>query len=284
MNIAKVRMESSVLFMPTDITVLMPDNLPETTAPRKVVWLLHGAGGDCRTYLYGADMESVLRKHPALVVMPSAINSDYGNYEHFGRGYDFPSFFFEELMPFVQSCFGGSCAPADNFIVGASMGGYGAACLGLQHPERFGAVGILGASLRESAFLEPYRSLDGRAFRTLAMRDRTRFPTEYGSPEEGIKPKEINVIAKYPTVQDFLDSADCMWNRFPEAARAGKLPRFYVACGTKDLFYKPCLRFQELSERLGVQDHVFFKFEEGVGHDPAFFDAEVGCFMDYCKV
>lgn len=45
------------------------------------------------------------------------------------------------------------------------------------------------------------------------MAHRTDFPAEYGDPAVGIKPEEINVIAKYPTVQAFLDSPECMYRR-----------------------------------------------------------------------
>ena len=283
MHITKLRMESKILFMPVNVTVLLPESLPQAGKYR-VVWLLHGAGGDERTSLYSMNFDLWLQKHPAMVIMPSALNSDYGNYEHFGSGYNFPAFFFEELMPFIQTAFAASPKREDNFLVGTSMGGYGAASLGLQHPERFADIGMIGASLRESAFLAPYRSLDGESFRQLAMADRTKFPTEYGDPKEGIKTKEINVIAKYPTVQDFLYSPDCMWNRFPEVAAEGKLPRFYVACGTKDLFYEPCRRFQKLAEEQGVSDRVFFHFVENVGHDGGFFAEEVGRFLDVCDV
>lgn len=284
MNIASLRMESKVLFMPADVTILMPEEAPSPGERLKVVWLLHGAGGDCRTFLYSTDFDGIMKKHRALIVMPSGLNSDYGRYERFGRGFDFPAFFFEELMPFVTANFAASPDPANHYIEGVSMGGYGAMLLGLMHPERFAAIGMLGASLRESPFLEAYRGMDSDCFRSDAMADPRRFPTEYGDPGHGIKPKEVNVITKYPTIQAFFDSPDCMWNRFPEVASAGKLPQIYVACGTRDLFYEPVCRFRALTERLGVQDKVYFKIAEGVGHDEAFFDQEIGCFMDHYHI
>jgi S-formylglutathione hydrolase FrmB len=285
MNIATIRLESTVLFMPTEVTVLMPEDVKAADEKFKVVWLLHGAGGDSKTFLYTADFDNMMAKHRILIVMPSALNSDYGSYPRFGRGYDFPRFFFEELMPFIYDTFAASRRPEDNYIEGASMGGFGAMSLGLAHPEKFHAIGMLGASLRESSFLLPYQDdPDCERFRADALADPRRFPTEYGSPAWGIKPKEVNVIAKYPTIRDFFASPDCMWNRFPEVVKEGRLPQIYVACGKNDLFYEANLRFQALVEQMHVTERVHFHFADGVAHDEPFFDAQLGAFMDYYQL
>ena len=270
--------------MPTDVTVLLPETPPEAGERFKAVWLLHGANGDHRSFLYSAPFREMLARHRCVVIMPSALNSDYGKYDAFGTGYDFPAYFFDELMPFIRGTFPVSEAREDNFLVGVSMGGYGAASLGLMHPERFAALGILGASLRESAFLAPYESEKSEVFRAAALADPTAFPTEYGPAQLGIKLKEVNVICKYPTIKAFLDSPDCMWRRFPEVVKAGTLPEMYVACGTEDLFYQPTLRFQALAEAQGESDRVKFVIAEGVGHDGRFFDGQIGCFMDHFHI
>lgn len=280
MNIATIRMMSKILFMPTAVTVLLPENI-KIDKKYKVVWLLHGACGDHQTYLYSVAFEQFMSRHDIIIVMPSALNSDYGNYEQFGTGYHFATFFFEELMPFIYATFPVSQKREDNFIEGASMGGFGAMSLGLQRPEKFAAIGMLGASMRESDFLKPYEEMTSAEFRKIAIERKSEFPTEYGNPEEGIKLKEINVITKYPTIKDFLASSDCMWRRLPEAAARGELPQLYVACGTEDLFYKATLRLKELVRELNIEERVFFKIAEGVGHSSDFFDKEIGCFMDY---
>lgn len=284
MNIASIRLESRVLFMHTDISVLLPEGALPCGDKLKVLWLLHGASGDHRSYLYSADLAGYMRRHPCMIVMPSALNSDFGKYEQFGTGYDFPAYFFDELMPFVRASFPASCRREDNYIVGASMGGYGAMSLGLMRPELFAAIGMLGASMRECPFLKGYEDMDSASFRALALADPAAFPTEYGDPTAGIKLKEINVITKYPTIRAFLDSPECMWRRFPEVAAAGELPDIYAACGSKDLFFEPNMRFKRLVEELGLQNKVTFSFAEGVGHEQAFFNGEIGRFMDHCGI
>ena len=58
-----------------------------------------------------------------IAILPSAGNSDYGNWPDYGRGYDFPRFFFDELMPFIYNSFPVSSKRVDNYIAGQSMGG-----------------------------------------------------------------------------------------------------------------------------------------------------------------
>lgn len=271
MHQATVKLKSKVLFMNTDFTVLLPEKLAKNGEKFKVLWLLHGAGNDHTEWLYNTGLTNHLRGHDTIAVLPSALNSDFGAYPDFGTGYDFPKFFFEELMPFVHGNFPASSRPENNFIAGASMGGYGAMELGLMHPERFGGIAAFGSSMREAEYLDPYVNMTGWEFRSFAMANRKLFRTEYGNPDEGIKPKEINVIAKYPTVQDFLDSPECMYRRFPEKLKEGNLPHMYFLVGTEDLFYEPNVRFKAYVESLGA-DNVTFEFEDGYGHDERLWD------------
>lgn len=284
MHIATIRFMSKALFMPTEVTVLLPEEPRNPGEKLKAVWLLHGACGDHKTFLYQVDFDRILRKHHAAVIMPSALNSDYVDYERFGTGYRFTKYFFEELMPFAQSTFGVSERREDNFIEGVSMGGFGAMSLGLLHPEKFAAIGMLGASLRESRFLKDYEEKSTEEFRADALSNPQAFPTEYGAKEVGIKPKEVNVITRYATVREFLDSPDCAWNRLPEVAARGELPYIYAACGTADLFYEANLRLRERMRELGVEEKAYFRVPEGVGHDNAFFGQEIENFMDCFEI
>ncbi len=84
------------------------------------------------------------------------------------------------------------------------------------------------------------------------------------------------MIAKYPTVQAFIDSHDCMWERLPEAAAAGSMPLTYIACGTNDLFYPTTRKFEEKTRELGLSDRIHFHFEPDTAHDEDFFDRQLG--------
>ncbi len=280
MHILKIRFKSRHLAMPTYVAVLLPDSVTEDARKRKVLWFLHGAMQDYEDQLQDDAFMDAVKDRDLIVVIPDGLNSDFGNYEDFGNGYDFPSYFFDELLPFVYANFPASDEPADNFIAGASMGGFGAMELGLLHPEKFGGIAAIASSMRESEFLQPYLDSPMEDFKRDALENPKDFPTEYGFGQSGIKRKEVNVIAKYPTVQDFYDSPECMWNRFPEVVSAGNLPRLYVACGTDDLFYPPTRKFEEMAEDAGVKDSRFV-FADGVGHEEPFFDVQLGESLDW---
>ena len=89
------------------------------------------------------------------------------------------------------------------------------------------------------------------------------------------------MIAKYPTIRAFIDSNECMWERLPEIAARGVMPRTYIACGTNDLFYSTTKKFEEKSAELGLSDRIHFHFEENTAHDEEFFDRQLGESLDW---
>ncbi len=280
MHILRTRFQSRILSMPTHVAVLLPDSVTEDAHKRKVLWYLHGAMEDSEDVIQDDAFVDAVRDRDLIAVVPDGLNSDYGCYEDFGTGYDFPGYFFDELMPFVYANFPASDAREDNLIAGASMGGFGATELGFMHPEKFGGICAIASSLRESEFLQPYLDRPMEDFRRDALANPTDFPTEYGPPQFGIKRKEVNVIAKYPSVQAFYDSPECMWNRFPEVVKAGNLPRLYIACGTNDQFYPATKKFEAKAEELGVTDKKFV-FVDGAGHIGPFFYAQLSEGLDW---
>ncbi len=280
MHTLNIHFRSQILSMPTHVIVLLPDSVTEADHKRKVLWFLHGAMEDSEDIIENNGFIDAIRDRDLITVIPDGLNSDFCCYEDFGSGYDFPGYFFEELMTFVYNNFPASDAREDNFIAGASMGGFGATELGFLKPEKFGGITAIASSLRESAFLHPYLHRPMEDFKRDALENPTDFPTEYGPPELGIKRKEVNVIAKYPSVQAFYDSPECMWNRFPEVVSSGNLPRLYIACGTADQFYPATKKFEELANDLDVTDKVF-SFADGIGHEVSFFNKELGKSLDW---
>ena len=242
MNQLIIRYNSRLLMMKVPVWVLRPAAKPYSDTAEfyqsgkkfKVVWLLHGATCDPEDFLLQDDLLKHAESRDTMYVMPFALNSDYADHMEFAGGYPYARHFFEELMPFIRNAFPASAAREDNLIAGYSMGGAGALMLGLMRPELFSVVMPLGASQRDAGFLQPYLDLTGAQFRTLAESDRKTFPTEYGDPSWGITLKEINMIARYPTVRDYVNSAECTGPRLIESIGKPDMPEFYFCCGDKD--------------------------------------------------
>lgn len=281
-----INYKSKLMHMPVRISVILPD-LPDDQKPAefyasgkkyKVLWLLHGGSGDNFDWLYFSNIVRHAAKRDVIVVSPNALDSDFANQPQFAGGWMFADFFFDELMPYIHGFFPASDKPEDNFITGLSMGGAGTLMLTFMHPEKFGGMAPLSCSLRKSPFLEDMREMTSSEFRTLAMEDRTRFPSEWGDPKAGITVKEINCICKYPTIGDYLDSCEYTWPRYAEVY--DRLPKMFFGAGMKDLCYPKVLEFKEYSEKLGAKN-VTFDFVPGYAHEWDFWDLEIVKVMDF---
>ncbi len=264
MHEISAEINSKIMMTKMPVHVLVPE---ETGRSFPVIWLLHGATESGEDLLYHCNLNHEMdhREKQAVLVLPDGLNSDFANQPQFGNGYMFADFFFEELMPFIYHTTCASQAPKENIISGYSMGGAGALMLGLNKPELFGLIAPLGAGMRDPNFLQEDLSLTGDAFRLKATVNRTAYPTEYGDPAEGITLKEINMIAKYPTVNDYVNSMECTGKRFIEC-NFEKLPPIWFCCGEEDGCYSKVKDFVTFANSIGA-GNVSFTSLPGLNHD-----------------
>lgn len=272
-----INLRSVVLSGPTDLSVIVPGppvggNAKEfygRSKKYKVLWLLHAGKGDRNDWLRSIALSRMISDREVIAVIPNGMNSDFANHPHFGHGYNFTDFFFEELMPFIYKWFPASDHPKDNFLAGISMGAAATWMYGLRHPEKFASIAPLSSAPKTYSVLEPYRALTAAEFRTKVMADPKAFPAQSGNPKDGMHLKELNMITKYSTVGQFLDSYEHTWDRFREAAAAGKLPKTYlpcgISCGPTDHSSERVLKFKQDAEKLGVRD-ITYDLVPGYGH------------------
>jgi S-formylglutathione hydrolase FrmB len=284
--------QSRILGIPTDVSFLLPDS-PFGRPPGdfyrcgkkfKILWLLHGAGGDNREFLYNTHIAGLAKRREIVVAMPEALNSDYASHPQMFGGYDYTGFFFEELMPMVQGWLPVSSSPLDTYLAGFSMGGAGALLLGMGHPQIFGGIASLGSSVQDPAFLRSYRDLTAAEFRALTSARPKDFPTAYGPPGGGILRKEVNAICKYETVGAYLDSPECLWDRFAEKAGESALPRkVFFGCGDDDKAKPHLLKFKDYAESLGTNGFSY-TFVPGYGHQLEVCDVLFPAVFDYFEL
>ena len=110
MSLATFNFESTCLQGNTTVSVILPDK-PRNLTPQafygsgkkyKVLWLLHGTFGDHSDWLRKSNIELYACEKDLIVVMPSGLNANYANWEHFSIGYNMYDFLTEELMPLIQ--------------------------------------------------------------------------------------------------------------------------------------------------------------------------------------
>ena len=113
MSILQFTFESECLNNNTQISVILPDK-PRALTPEafygngrkyKVLWLLHGTFGDHTDWVRKTNIEMYAVERNLVVVMPSALNSNYSNWENTMLGFNMFDFLTEELMPLIYGWF-----------------------------------------------------------------------------------------------------------------------------------------------------------------------------------
>lgn len=245
MAIFRGTIKSQKLMKETDITVIMPYDYPaqDQQVPCRVVYLLHGLGGNNACWTRYSNVERYARKYGIAVVMPDGYRSFYSNAK-FGRPvYDYIT---EELPAMINSMFNVSTKREDTFITGQSMGGYGALKCALGRPDLYCAVGsISGVTDFQKRF-----PID-RSDNTRAPEMRQIFGEEPVLPEDGDLFVLAERVAKLP---------------------ADQRPKVFTCCGTEDFLYNYNISFKNLMERLPYD----FRYMEWSGvHDWVFFDEAI---------
>lgn len=140
------RFYSKYLAHQTNVCVLMPEFYgkdPKDDYP--VLYLLHGRGDDCTSYVRNSRIERYVEECGIIAVLPTAGTSFYVDGVN-GKRYF--SFLTKELPEIIKSWFPAAKDPSKTYIAGISMGGYGALKIGLTYPEHFAGIGIMSAGIR----------------------------------------------------------------------------------------------------------------------------------------
>lgn len=137
---ADISMEfhSDSLNLDTRMMLFIPQ---KSTEKPKVLYLLHGLCGNCYSWIKFTGIERMCGNYA--VVMPEVGRSFYTDT---ATEQKYWTFIADELPAIVSSVFNVSAEREKTFVMGYSMGGYGAVKLALNRPERFkAAVSLSGA-------------------------------------------------------------------------------------------------------------------------------------------
>ena len=270
MALVEMNFESQYLCNNHVISIILPDK-PRAVKPKDfytskkypVLWLLHGTFGDHSDWLRKSNIELYACENDLIVVMPSAMNSNYASWPAFAMGYNMWDYLFEELMPLIYNWFPASDKREDNFIAGLSMGGGGTAKYAIYHPEKFAAAAILSSAPRnlevaQAAEIEAYK----KGVRAL-------------SADTPAMARVLNAIEREGGVEGYLASRENVWAKLKEyEGKPDSLPKLYVACGTNDkIAYPAFLKFKEYCEELGIPAR--FQAIEGYEHEWRFWDITI---------
>ena len=237
----------------TDVNIILPD-LPYTGDPKTfyseddkypVIWLLHGTYGDYTDWLRKANTELYATEKKVAVVMFSALNTNYINWDNFAMGHREYSYLIDELMPMVHAWFPVSRKREDNFIAGLSMGGRGTCVYAFSRPDLFAGAYVMSSAPNE--LKEP-------------------------DPASQFSIREQNLIDAFGGMDHYKASILNVWDRAKECVeKKADLPVMYFACGDKDpIAYKNFKIFEKLADEIGFPAK-FFDIP-GYSHEWRFWD------------
>jgi S-formylglutathione hydrolase FrmB len=136
---------------PTHVRVLLPagyDSSPRKRYP--VLYLLHGALDDGRSWTDKGEAERATAGLPLIVVMPDA-GSDgyYSDWWNSGAGGppEWETFHVGELIPWVDDHLRTIPARRGRAVAGLSMGGFGAFSYAARHPDLFAAAASFSGAI-----------------------------------------------------------------------------------------------------------------------------------------
>ena len=236
------------IFLPDKMDYMVQPQPPEERykfAPFKTLYALHGAWDDASQWVEQTSILRMAQDKGIAVVMPSVGNSFYADTLY---GLDYESFLIHEVTGFARGIFPLSDKREDNYIIGTSMGGYGALNAAIK-------TGMFSKAVLMSPVVDI--SYSARLLRTFGLNtDQTvgRWKELRGSE------------------RDILKQLDALCGDY------SKVPEIYMVCGTEDYIYETNRKYaQEFDER-GIKN-TFVSYP-GL-HEWAFWDAHLKECMDW---
>ena len=212
--------------------------------PYKVLYLLHGLGDDYTFWSRRTCIESYAEGKNLVVVMP---DGDVSWYCDMYRGRRYFTYITDELPGQIKRIFNNiSHKREDTFIVGASMGGYGAFKAAMSFPERYSKAVSFSGALDIEALL-PW--------------------IERGILENAMGP-----------IEEALAGENNLYVLAEHLKASGKMsPDFYMWCGYDDFLYKANVKFKEHLQKLELP----LQYVEGEGdHQWTYWDREMEKVID----
>jgi len=255
MLIRDVEYYSPALGRNTTYTVMIPDALAERATSVSedsdipYVMITHGMWDDTHSWLRGTRIESLLEGHSFAAVAPDARLSYYTDTS---TGEKFYTQLTEELPYELTRSFGFTKNRARRFVMGNSMGGYGAFKLALSRTDLF------SASISLSGVTDiVYRIVECRFWPDVAEKN---WGADYAKTLPG-SDSDLYTLVRRALVSN------------------SSLPELWQICGTEDYLYEDNIRFRRFMEEIA---YPYYKYTEDKGeHFWDFWDRMLPSALDY---
>jgi S-formylglutathione hydrolase FrmB len=165
-RLAELTFRTPALAADTHVRVLLPSGYDRSGRTRyPVLYLLHGAIDDYKSWTDKGDAEKITAGLPLIVVMPDA--GQYGNYTNwfndgaFGQP-EWETFHIGQLLPWIDAHYPTIATRSGRAAAGLSMGGGGAMAYAARHPDLFvSASAFSGAVDTNNQEVQPVTEASG---------------------------------------------------------------------------------------------------------------------------
>ncbi|MBR6341719.1 MAG: hypothetical protein IKR64_07445 [Treponema sp.] len=230
---------SFLMVIPNDIRMDYPrQDLKRLDRPMKTLFLLHGYTGAAFNWIPG----NLAEQYNFAIVIPSGENSFW--LDGPATGQKFASFVGQELVEYVRKTFHLAMTADETYLMGFSMGGFGALHTALAYPESFGKTAALSSALihNEVARMQPGggNNVANYDYYYMCFGDPAKLAQSENNPEFLLK---------------------------KQLAAGKKIPEIFIACGTEDFLLEPNRAFHKFLQEQKVA-HTYLE-SKGI-HDMKF--------------
>lgn len=228
--------------------IYIPNDSPDIINRKmKTLFLLHGYTGDALNWI----PEYLAQKHNIAIVTPNGENGFW--LDGLSTGHKYCTFVGNELVNYIRRTFGLALNADETYIMGLSMGGFGALHTAFAYPENFGKTAAMSSAL--------------------IVHDIAH-----------MKPGEDNGVANYDYYHECFGDLETIEEREcnPEVLVKklkdnGKVPQIFMCCGTEDFLLENNRKFHSYLDSIGVS-HIYI--ESSGNHDMTFWSKYTEKFIE----
>lgn len=138
---------SKILNTERHFAIYLPPDYETSQRSYPVLYLLHGSGDDHTGWVQFGEVLHIANKAinkgkvtPMIIVMPDAQSNRLGFYNDIRGDWNFEDYFFEELIPYVESTYRIKGEKRYRAVAGLSMGGGATFMYALHRPDMFSSA------------------------------------------------------------------------------------------------------------------------------------------------
>ena len=254
-NIQSVRFSSDSLGEERAVSILLPLDYDSSTWRYPVLYLLHGLGDDQTTWSLRTNLCGYAARRRFIIVMPDGSRSFYVNSAAAPKA-RFEDYIIKDLIAYVDTHYRTIPLRRARAVAGLSMGGFGAAFLGLKHYRLFTALASFSGAIGVAH--NPPQTLSDEVGKKRSAEIQPLFGPP-GSPERSQRDPFV-LLEKVPPAD---------------------MPAIYIACGAQDYLITQNRAFvQLLADR-----KLTYEYREISPriHSWDFWDEQIRVFLDFLE-